>query len=413
MTYPEDNSRSGGNTMHAIVAGAGIGGLSAAIALANGGNAVTVFEQAAEISEVGAGLQLSPNATRVLASLGVLPNIAEAATEIRSIELHDARNCAQLLSLRTSDVAKRTGFPFLAVHRADLQAALYEMAKRTPGISIKTGWQLSAVQQDFDKVSVRFRCNGNEQETGGAILLGADGVWSPTREFVAWSAKPNHSGYDAWRATCEIGNLPPLLAKLCADKRIGAFLSPDAHLVAYPIRHAKLVNLVMVTRGPDMAKGWDHPGKPDLFSKALKRFDLQLRGFLSSMDSWRMWPLHECDPAAAWADGRVALIGDAAHAMTPFAAQGACMAIEDSAVLAACIKASPDDPAFALKRYEALRKPRVAKVVSRGRINRFAYHVSGPVAVARNTVFKLRGQALIRELDWLYGFDALNLESAT
>jgi salicylate hydroxylase len=409
MSKAEGNSRpgNGGDTMHVIVAGAGIGGLTAAIALAKGGNRVTVFEQAPTISEVGAGLQLSPNATRVLASLGVLAQVAEAATEVRSIELHDARNCAQVLSLDTSDVASRTGFPFLAVHRADLQTALYDVAKSTLGISIKTGWQLSEVQQDTGGVSARFRSNGDQQEAEGSILLGADGVWSPTREFVAWSAKPKHSGYDAWRATCEIGNLPPLLAKLCADGRIGAFLSPDAHLVAYPIRHAKLMNLVMVTRGPDMARGWDHPGKPDLFKKALQRFDPQLRGFLSSMDTWRMWPLHECDPAAAWADGRIALIGDAAHAMTPFAAQGACMAIEDSAVLASCIKARPDDPAQALKNYEALRIPRVSKVVSRGRLNRFAYHVSGPVALARNAVFKLRGQALIRELDWLYGFDAL------
>lgn len=408
-----NGSAKGSRNLHAIIAGAGIGGLTAAIALAQRGVWVSLFEQAPQISEVGAGLQLSPNATRVLARLGVLSSVAETATEVGSIELHDARTSQGLLSLGTSDVAKRTGFPFLAAHRADLQSSLLDVAKTMGGITINTGWQISDVQQTGNAVAAQFRNNGDLMEVEADFLVGSDGVWSPSRTFVSGSTSPKHSGYDAWRATCDIKDLPPLLAKLCSQSRIGAFLSPNAHLVTYPIRRGSLMNLVMVTRGPDMGKGWDHPGKPDLFTNALQSFDLEMRSFLTSIANWRMWPLHECDPAAAWTDRRIALVGDAAHAMTPFAAQGACMAIEDAAVLAACVDGGADDLPTALKRYEALRKPRVCKVVSRGKLNRFAYHVSGPVALARNTVFALGGQSLMRKLDWLYGFDAFGSENAS
>ena len=402
-----NRSNSSASGSRILIAGAGIAGLTAAVALGRAGFAVDVFEQAGELSEVGAGLQLSPNATRVLDAFGVLPRLAATATAIGSVDLIRADTAGRLLSLSTSNTVKSTRFPFLAVHRADLQSALLATVMETRGVRLFTGSQLADVRQAGDGVEANFLSGGETRTVVGAVMIGADGVWSRSRDFVQGSAKPAFSGYNAFRATAEVDAVSGALAELLSEQRVGAFLSSHAHLVAYPLRNGRRLNLVLVAHGMAVPEGWDANARQVDFSQAIGGFEPSIRSFLGNIDDWRCWPLYQCDPKGSWTSGRIALIGDAAHAMTPFAAQGACMAIEDAAVLARCLGEKPDEPQAGLKRYEALRQPRVAKVVARGKFNRFAYHVSGPVAVARNLVFTLRGQALMRQLDWLYGFDAL------
>ncbi|MGB8819429.1 MAG: FAD-dependent monooxygenase [Rhizobiaceae bacterium] len=389
-----------------LITGAGIAGLTSALAFARRGFTVDVFEQAGELSEVGAGLQLSPNATRVLDALGVFPRLLATATVTKSIDLIDARSAAVLLGLDTSQMAAQTGYPFLAIHRADLQSALLSTVMETRGVRLFTGLRCAQARQSAHGVEIDLEGGEQIQTVSGDLLVGADGIWSRTRSFVRASSEPVFSGYTAFRTTVDASTLPPALSRLLSGQRVGAFLTKDAHLVAYPLRQSRRLNLVMIARGQEDQKGWDHPFDAAILAKALEKLDPSIQSFLTGISDWRSWPLHACNPRGAWTDGRIALVGDAAHAMTPFAAQGACMAIEDAAVLAKCVAVQPDAIAKALAAYEAKRKPRVAKVVARGRFNRFAYHVSGPLALARNMVFSLRGQALMRQLDWLYDFDA-------
>ncbi len=403
MTGNSNNTKA---RKHAVIAGAGVAGLTAALALANKGFKVTLCERTGVFSEVGAGLQLSPNVTRLLNRLGVLEALFTRATVTKAIALLSAKTGETLLSLSTTAISQTDTAPFLAVHRADLQAVLVAKALETTDISIRTGLTFQSVSDLNGKVEVSFLHGEEPHRVEADVLIGADGVWSTVRSAVPGHSDTRHSGYTAWRATVPVTDaLPDAFRNLCANWTVGAFLSPGAHLVAYPLRNGSLLNLVLVTPGTDSTHGWDNSVDLAVLAQTLEQFEPLLRDCLASVTNWRSWPLHGCPPEGAWTSGRVALAGDAAHAMTPFAAQGACMAIEDAIALANCL-AKVDDVPTALAAYETVRKPRVTKVIARGKFNRFAYHVSGPAAFARNAVFALRGQKLMSELDWLYRFDA-------
>ncbi len=403
MTGGSNNSKP---QKHVVIAGAGVAGLTAALALAGKGFTVTLCERADSFSEVGAGLQLSPNVTRLLKRLGVLEPLLTRATVTKAIALLSAKSGETLLSLSATSAPQTDGAPFLAVHRADLQSVLAAKALETPGIAIKSGLTFQSADDTGGKIGVTFLHGDAPLRIEADVLIGADGVWSMVRGTVPGHSATRHSGYTAWRATIPVSDaLPAAFRDLCRNQTVGAFLSPGAHLVAYPLRQGSLLNLVLVTPGTDSTHGWDNSVDLAVLAQTLEQFEPSLRNCLASITNWRSWPLHGCPPEGAWTSGRIALTGDAAHAMTPFAAQGACMAIEDAIVLANCL-AKNDDVPSALAAYETLRKPRVTKVIARGKFNRFAYHVSGPAAFARNAVFALRGQKLMAELDWLYRFDA-------
>lgn len=403
MTGNSNNSKA---RKHAVIAGAGVAGLTAALALAGKGFKVTLCERTGVFSEVGAGLQLSPNVTRLLKRLGVLDPLLTRATVTKAIALLSAKSGETLLSLSTTAAPQSDGAPFLAVHRADLQAVLVAKALETPDISIRPGLTFQSVSELEGKIEVTFLHGEEPHRVEADVLIGADGVWSTVRSAVPGHSDTRYSGYTAWRATVAVSDtLPAAFRNLCANQTVGAFLSPGAHLVAYPLRADSMLNLVLVTQGTDSTHGWDNSVDLAVLAQTLEQFEPSLRDYLASITNWRSWPLHGCPPEGAWTSGRIALAGDAAHAMTPFAAQGACMAIEDAIMLANCL-AKDDDFSAALAAYEMQRKPRVTKVIARGKFNRFAYHVSGTAAFARNAVFALRGQRLMAELDWLYGYDA-------
>ncbi len=390
-----------------VIVGAGIAGLSLALALAHKGIASTVCERVRDLSETGAGLQLSPNATRLLDRLGVLDHLLPTATRVSAIDLADARTGKTLLSLATSATGQTDQAPFLAVHRADLQSALSAAVSAHHLATLRSGMIFKSALQTTESVAVNFEAAGSSEMLNGVGLIGADGVWSAVRATVPGSSPSAYSGFTAWRATIAANTgLPQALQRLCDLQAVCAFLSPGAHLVAYPLRNGGLLNLVLITRGTDSVHGWDNDAERDPASNAAAGFAPEMADFLEGITSWRSWPLHHCMPNGAWTSGRVALIGDAAHAMTPFAAQGACMAIEDAVELADAVAGQPDDLPSAFERYQTSRKPRVSKVASRANFNRVAYHVFGPVALARNAVFRLRGQALMRQLEWLYDYDA-------
>lgn len=396
-----------------VIAGAGIAGLTAAIAFAKNGFSVQLFEQAPELEDAGSGIQLSPNATRVLAHLGVLEQLIPSAVEPRAVVVREARKLKRLAEVPIGSGAEdRWGAPYLVVHRADLQTALLARAKREPDIRLVTGARLADAAFHSRGVTVSLDVAGDVKEVACLLLVGADGVGSTVRNLGTRDAPPSYSGFSAWRSTVRAdGPLGQSLAKAMPPDCVTVYAHKRFHLVAYPIRSGTALNLVAVVDAKNETVRPGERGDPEVLAKLIRGTAEPLVSLAREAAPWSLWPIREVPPDHPWTGGSgVALIGDAAHALTPFAAQGAAMAMEDAITLANLVTAMPDDIATALTRYEALRRPRIKRVEARGRFNHFAWHASGPIALARNVILRGRsGRQLAAELDWLYGFDACQL----
>jgi salicylate hydroxylase len=393
-----------------IVAGAGIAGLTAALAFAARDFHVELFERARKFEAVGAGIQLSPNATRILGALGVLGRLSAAAVAPESVVLKDGKSLRELARVPLGKAAEtRWRAPYLVAHRADLHTALFARASEHPGIRLHPGSTVAGAAFEGGDVTATVEHDGRQEKSAGALLVAADGVWSGLRHFVRGSRASRPTGKMAWRALVETASpVGEALADLAPADRVTAFLNPALHLVAYPLRGGTVLNLVALMKGDARPGSWTSETDPGSLSRALSRFSPPLSSLAETAGPWTAWPIHAVDPGGLWTDPRgLVLIGDAAHAMTPFAAQGAAMAIEDAWMLAALVAESPDSLASALTRYEALRRPRIRRVVRRGAFNHLAWHASGPVALARNLMLAARPpERLAGDLDWLYGWQA-------
>ena len=390
-----------------IVAGAGIAGLTAALAFASRGYAVQVFERAPQLDEVGAGIQLSPNATRILARLDVLPALLKTAARPNAVLLRDGSTLAELARVPLGAAAeKRWQAPYLALHRADLQSALLSRVNETSGIRLVTGAATTDLSQGSAGVTVTIAGEAARGEASGLLLVGADGVRSAVRTHFGPSRQSRYSGEVAWRTTLPADSAAGrALLEATSDDTVTAFLHSGFHLIAYPVRGGAAINLAAFMAGAGLAERWAGAVDVAPLKNAMRATAPVLSRLADEAGPWTAWPIHTVDRRPSWTFPGVALIGDAAHAMTPFAAQGAAMAIEDAWTLAATVAAAPDDPAATLAKWEASRRPRVEKVARRGAFNRFAWHASGPVALARNLVLKTRSsEKLAADLDWLYGW---------
>lgn len=392
------------------IAGAGIAGLTAALCFARRGMTVDLFERAPELQEVGAGIQLSPNATRILAPLGVLDRLMPAAVVPEAISIRDGASLRELARMPLgADAETRWHAPYLVVHRADLQSALVAAVRHEPLIRLVTGATVRDAAFHSRGVTISYDRNGAIGETAAMLLVGADGVWSTVRAFGGPDRADRFSGFVAWRSTLHEGSVAAeALASLISKRDVTAFLHPGMHLVAYPVRAGAAINLVAVVKGKQVARGWSNRGDDTPLRDAFANYAPALAPLADEAAPWTVWPIHTVDARRPWtAPGGLALIGDAAHAMTPFAAQGAAMAIEDAIVLANLVAASPDDLPAALANYEALRRPRIKNVAARGRFNHFVWHAWGPVALGRDMVLKvLPGTVLTNQIGRHYGYDA-------
>jgi len=373
----------------ATIVGAGIAGLAAALALARRGIACHVVEQAASLEEVGAGLQLSPNATHILDALGLLDALAARWCEPDRIALASGASLAPLAAVPAGEAARRRwGAPYGVLHRAALHDILLSAVNAEPLCRLSTG--------------IRVETPADLPEAD--VTIGADGVWSRLRRAVPGALPARYSGNIAWRFLVPEAEAPAFLN----PRTVTAFLGGGAHLVAYPLGGAGAFNIVAIHQfSTSPGESWSSRGDAAALARLHEAFagwHPDLRRLVTAARDPLMWPLYGC-PDGSWTDGRkLVLIGDAAHAMTPFAAQGAAMAIEDAALLAERL-AGPQDLSAALHGFEETRRARVARVRSRGAFNRFAYHARGPVALARNLVLSLRGpESLAADLDWLYGY---------
>jgi salicylate hydroxylase len=389
-----------------FVAGAGIGGLTASLALARRGFRVVVLEKAERLEEAGAGLQLSPNASRVLIDLGLQPRLGACAVTPDAISLMSARSGGEVARLPLGEAAAfRAGAPYWVVHRADLQRALQAHVNDHPDIELRLGCQFEDVVAHAKGLTIVQRSGMTRQQDLALALVGADGIWSTVRHHLFPEVQPQFSGLIAWRGTLEATQLP----REYTSRRVQLWMGPNAHLVAYPISGARQINVVAVVPGTWNRPGWSAPGEANEIRNAFasSRWPGPARMMIGAVDDWRKWALFTVPGGGEWSDGAIALLGDAVHAMLPFAAQGAGMAIEDAAVLAKCLSEGAGETAAgipaALKRYARLRRSRVRRVQRAARRAGRIYHLTGPMAYARDLVIKVMGaKRMLARQDWIY-----------
>lgn len=395
---------------HILIAGAGIAGLSAALAFARRGEDVHVFERAEKLGEVGAGLQLAPNATRLLARLGALDELIESAVEPHSIVLRRADTLREIGRVPLGQAAReRWGAPYLVSHRADLQRALLNAVSRRSNIELSTGTPVNDIDLESDAPSLSVGGPTGERQVQGRLIVGADGVWSTIRALSGKAGKSRFIGQMAWRRTLAADEpAAQSLIAACPGQCVTAFLHAGFHIVAYPVKGGASINLAAFTpTRAELTPDWGQRGNPAVLEKAMYRTAPALAALAGDGGEWMAWPLHVADLDAPWsAPSGLALIGDAAHAMTPFAAQGAAMAIEDAETLAGRVTETKGDLAEALRQWTVERRRRVLRVARRGALNHFAWHAWGPAAAARDLMLKTRSaRALMADMDWLYGWD--------
>jgi salicylate hydroxylase len=399
-----------------VIAGGGIGGLAAALACARQGVPVQLLERAAQLSEVGAGIQIGPNVTRILQAWGLGDTLAQVAAFPRRLQARDARTGQVLGSLRLGERAQALyGAPYATIHRADLQNLLHAAAL-AQGVQVRLGQTVQGWRQTADGLAVNTAeglAVGAADERAGAAatafplmadsLIGADGVWSAVRQQLLGDAPARFTGHLAYRALVAQADLP---VHLRSDE-VTVWMGPRLHVVHYPVRGGQWLNLVAIVHGdkPAQADAWDEAGHAQALMQAMGAVGKDLHERLASVPAWRQWALHDRAPmvgAHEMAQGRVALLGDAAHPMRPYLAQGAGMAIEDAQVLGQCLGAETGSVAERLQAYAEQRWARNAQVQARAIRNGRIFHATGPVAWGRNMSMRLIGERVM-DVPWLYG----------
>ena len=386
-----------------IVAGAGIGGLTAALTLAQAGFRVTLLEQSERLEETGAGIQLSPNATRILFALGLEDRLRADAVAPDAVEIRAASGRLLARIPLGETATKRYGAPYWVTHRGDLQAALLEAVRGHPDIALKLGTRVEDVVWHGHGVSVACRKGASTADERGIALIGADGLWSPLRTRLGHRTPPVFGNRTAWRALVPADKVAPDFR----TDTVQLWLGRDAHLVHYPVKAGTLINIVAIVDDQWAQPGWGADGARDDILGYLSRrhFAEPARELIALPERWQKWALYDLPPLRHVSDGPLTLLGDAAHPMLPFMAQGAAMAIEDAAVLATCMAREADNPSAGMRRYEASRRKRTAKAQGTARRNSKTYHLAGAEALARDLVMRLLGgKMLLRRFDWLYAW---------
>ncbi len=361
------------------IVGAGIAGLTAALSFARHGISSDIVEQAGELTEVGAGLQVSPNAARILAELGVMPEIEARWTEPVSVDLADGKSLATLLSLPVGATARtRWGAPYGVLHRSTLQSALLNAVTRNPLCRLHLGKRIDNATTDVIAATT-FRDHD--------LIVGADGVWSAARFAVPSAPTATFSGNIAWRFTVAAKDVPSAINK----SAVTAYLGSGGHIVAYPLKEVGGFNIVAIALGADPGATWRAESSGQQKAMLLAQFrgwSPDIVRLLASSENPTFWPLYQAG-AGRWHNGRdTVLIGDAAHAMMPFAAQGSAMAIEDAFELAGTLTGTSLPVPQALAAFEALRLPRIEKARKRASLNRFAYHATGRFGLPGTSSFR-------------------------
>jgi len=386
--------------MRVIVVGAGLGGLALALGLGRVGIDVLVLEQASAFGEAGAGIQLSPNAVRALRSLGLEERVRGIGFAPQAVEVRDHASGRRRLRTELGDAAQaRWRAPYLQVHRADLHALLLDAAGRTGRADFRLGARVAGVEAGAAVLE------GGERLPAD-VVVGCDGVRSAVRAALWGDDAARFTGQVAWRGTVPVDRLPPGLVRPMAQVWTG----PHRHFVCYPVRGGALINFIAVTEERRWrTESWSEPGDRAALLHAFDGWPGSARALIEGADAVWRWALYDRPPLPRWSKGTITLLGDAAHPMLPFLAQGAAMAIEDAVVLAGAL--TPGGPVeAALARYEAARRARTARVQAWSRRNAALFHLPGSLAAgafgAASVLDRIKPGGAAQRFDWLYGYDA-------
>lgn len=387
-----------------VIAGAGIGGLCAALALAKRGFDVAVYEKSQQLGEVGAGLQLSPNAMQVLNVLGIAEEIEAKAFRPQAAVMRNYQTGKTYFTVPLSDSAvQKYGANYLHIHRADLHSILYHACNKL-NVSIHLGQEVQGYRQTSKNLTVLFQ---NGKSIAADLLIGADGIKSKVQACMLGQTPAQFTGQVAWRGVVEANKLPKGLIKPNANLWVG----PGKHFVSYYLRGGELINFVAVQQRNDWQKeSWNEPGDISELRKTFDGWHPEVVELLAAAESCFLWALFDRPPLNQWTDKNVSLLGDACHPMLPFLAQGAAMAIEDSYALAHCL-ASDDDTQSALKAYQDMRHSRTRDIQLAARKNASLYHMNSPIDQAKLAVLSglsslgLSDKVAADKLDFIYAYN--------
>ncbi|NYE22748.1 FAD-dependent monooxygenase [Pigmentiphaga litoralis] len=389
--------------MRILIAGGGLGGLTAGLALLKKGFDVRILEQAAQLKEVGAGIQLSPNCNHVLFKLGLEPEFMKLASEPQGkiVRLWNTGQTWNLFDLGSVS-RKLYGYPYLTAHRADLHQTLANAVRREDPDAIVLGAKMVAFDQHADGVTVQTE---DGRSFHGDVLVGADGVHSLVRETLFGADKPRFSGIVAWRGVIEADTLPPQLQRPLGVNWVG----PGAHVIHYPLRANKLVNFVAAVERTDwQVESWTERGSTEECQADLAGWHEDVHSLIRAIDVPYKWALMVRAPMEKWSNGNITLLGDACHPTLPFLAQGAAMAIEDGYMLARALDEYRDDPAVALQHYEEARKDRTARVVEGSNANAKRFHnkeLAHPEGAAAYVNREWQEERVKERYEWLFTYD--------
>jgi salicylate hydroxylase len=385
-----------------LVSGGGIGGLAAALALVRQGFEVTVFEQAPEIGEIGAGIQLGPNAFHAFDALGVGDKARGRAVYTDYMVMHDALDEYQVGKIPTGEAfIKRFGNPYAVIHRVDIHLSLLEGAKETGKVQFLTSTRIVRVEQDESSVTV-FDQNGQSYQ--GQALIGADGGKSVVRQQYV-NDPPRVTGHVVYRAVVEKKDFPENLQWNAASIWVG----PNCHLVHYPLRGGEQYNVVVTFHSREKEEWGVTDGSKEEVQSYFQGIAAKPRQLIDLPKTWKRWATADREPIGNWVYGRATILGDAAHPTTQYMAQGACMALEDAVTLGEALRVNQNDWPKALALYEKSRVARTARIVLSGREMGRLYHAKGVERLVRNSLWKGRTpERFYDAMEWLYGWNVGN-----
>ena len=381
-----------------LIAGGGIGGAAAAVALARNGFAVRLLEQATEFAEVGAGIQIAPNVFKMFAILGLTDAISDVAVFPDALVMRDGRSGEEItrISVNTKPFRKRFTYPYGVIYRPDLHEILINACRSMPNVELLLGRKVTGCHED--DTGVIATCENGESYRG-AGLVAADGLWSAFRQRIVGDGTPRISGHIAYRAVLPLSEVPEHLRW----NKVVLWAGPKTHLVQYPLHRGEIMNLVAVFHSDRYEEGWDVYGAPEELHEKFSDLHCDVLTLLDRIESWRMWVLCDREPIRKWSEGRIGLLGDAAHPTLQYLAQGACMAIEDAVCLATRLTRHDGDMVMALKDYQSDRYLRTARVQLTSRFYGDVFHVDGVTAELRNLSLAARTtRQSYASMTWLY-----------
>lgn len=386
-----------------LIAGGGIGGLATAIGLAQKGFSSIVLEKAAQLGEIGAGIQLGPNAFHAFDYLGVGETARSMAVYIDNLRLMDALSGEEIARIPLGEAFRaRFRNPYAVIHRGDLHGVFLKACREHPLVELRTSSAVARYEQDGASATAILE---NGEQVRGSALIGADGLWSNVRRQLVGDGKPRVSGHTTYRSVIPTEEMPEDLRWNAATLWAG----PKCHIVHYPLSGWKLFNLVVTYHNdaPEPVAG--KPVSHEEVRRGFEHVNPVARQIIEKGKDWKLWVLCDRDPVLDWVDGRVALLGDAAHPMLQYFAQGACMAMEDAVCLSAEMEASGGDVGKALDGYQKRRRLRTARVQLQSReIGQHVYHPAGAHAQLRNAVMRSKSpQEWYDAVEWLYGSTGL------